>query len=300
MKSEIVNVTPQMASDWLQRNTDNRPLYRTVVNGIKAAMLRGEYMQTHQGIAFDENGILMDGQHRLTAISELSDGSFPMLVTWGIPREAFKVMDIGLKRSAADALREDRRLVEAARLIAAIGFNKRGSITPTQLIPIINRIRPHHDALTLFCGSRSKVWSSAPIRAAAVVSIIRGADADYVKSMYRALVLYEATAMTTVVGALAKSISNGSVRATDFYDLFSRCLVAFDPRNAALSKIQIKDHAKYIALVRAIFRIELTQNEDHPPPDDPNKKAASEAAKGVIRRHLTLDARDRVGVSLRK
>jgi len=35
--------------------------------GFAEAMRRGEWMVTHQGIAFDTQGVLVDGQHRLAA-----------------------------------------------------------------------------------------------------------------------------------------------------------------------------------------------------------------------------------------
>lgn len=41
-----------------------------VVKGFAEAMSRGEWMVTHQGIAFSSAGVLVDGQHRLAAVIE--------------------------------------------------------------------------------------------------------------------------------------------------------------------------------------------------------------------------------------
>lgn len=264
MKAEIVNVTPQMAADWLKFNTSNRPLRRTVVNGLKVALTRGEYIPSHQGIAFSEDGTLLDGQHRLTAISELRDGAFPMLVTWGVSREAFKVMDIGVKRTAADALGEDRRLVEVARLIAVMFEPQRAAITPTMLIPIIEAVEvPHFDLIT-FAPRNIKTWSSAPVRAAAVVSILEGKDPDYIKTVYRSLVLTDFSSMPRVAQALVKSHLDGRIRASSPYDMFSRCMVVFDPAKSNLLKIQISNTATFTQRVRDLFSLVLQEKEAAP------------------------------------
>ena len=57
-------------------------------------------------------------------------------------------MDIGVKRSPADALRmTDRRVVEVARLIGVMCMVKRANVTPVMLVPIIDRIQRAHDSL---------------------------------------------------------------------------------------------------------------------------------------------------------
>lgn len=280
MKAEIVNVTPSMALEWLKFNTNNRPLRRTVVNGFKLALQRGEYIATHQGIAFGTDGVLLDGQHRLTAISELRDGIFPMVVTWGVPNDAFKVMDIGVKRSAADSLGEDRRIVEVARLIAVVCDTKRTTVTPTMLIPIIDRIAYFHEGLLAFAPKKCRGWSSAPVRAAAVVSALNGSDFDYIRTVYRALVMSDFAIMPPVAHSLVKSVNNGAVRPSATWDMLSRCMVVFDPKNAHLSKIQIKDNSKSQGTIRACFA-DITFNGDES--EAPKKKAAPEsAAKGVL------------------
>ncbi|MFG2452655.1 hypothetical protein ACGFSG_25040 [Streptomyces sp. NPDC048512] len=64
---------------------------------------RGEWQLTHQGIAFDEDDVLIDGQHRLAAIVR-AGLTVPLTVTHGVPRAAFTVMDTGRKRTGRDAL----------------------------------------------------------------------------------------------------------------------------------------------------------------------------------------------------
>lgn len=253
MKTEIVNVTPKLAAKYLQRNTANRPIRRTVVDGIKDSFMRGEYIPSHQGIAFSSDGILLDGQHRLIAISELDSGSFPMLVSSGIDPVAFKVMDVGLKRSAADALQEDKRLIETAGVFASICNKSKLKPTPTRIIPFAERIRDIHNDLISYCGSISKTWSAVNIRAAAVLTIMNGGDSDYVKSVYRALVLTDIEAMPTSAKSLLKSYLAGAMNIRDKGDTITRCLVVFDKKRSANKQIKVFDTQVAYRLVRETF-----------------------------------------------
>lgn len=83
MVTKIMKVTPEMASAWLELNTKNRPIRRDIVNTYARAMLAGKWVLTHQGIAFDTFGNLIDGQHRLRAI-----------VTAGVPVEMNVTFDV--------------------------------------------------------------------------------------------------------------------------------------------------------------------------------------------------------------
>jgi hypothetical protein len=281
MKTEIVNITPQMASEMLALNVNNRPLRRSMVEGLKLSFLRGEYVQTHQGIAFDKDGNVLDGQHRLTAISELRDGSFPMLVTRDVSNDAFRVMDIGAKRTNADALRlDDRRVVELARMIAGICVSRKSNVTPTMLLPIIEVVERTHSSLLAFCPSNSKTWSASAVRLAAVMSMVNGNDHEYVKTVYRSLVLSDFDAMPPVVRALYKSHVNGFVRISDTADILTRCLAAFSFKKMMQTRVQVNDTTAALALVRDMYGY-LIPNEAE---DVAEKKKATPkgAAKSVL------------------
>lgn len=103
MHMEVLDVSPQLAAEWLTRNTNNRPLSKSTVQQLVGQIQRGEWQLTHQGIAFDEDDVLIDGQHRLAAIAKAGI-TVPLTVTHGVPRTAFTVMDTGRKRTGRDAL----------------------------------------------------------------------------------------------------------------------------------------------------------------------------------------------------
>ena len=103
MRSRVQTITPARAAQWLEANTTNRPLSRAVVRSFADAMRRGEWLVTHQGIAFDDNGVLVDGQHRLAAIIE-ADRPVELTVFTDVAEGSFDVLDIGKRRTAADVL----------------------------------------------------------------------------------------------------------------------------------------------------------------------------------------------------
>ena len=103
VRSRVQTITPARAAELLAANSTNRPVSKAVVRGFAEAMRRGEWMVTHQGIAFDTRGVLVDGQHRLAAIIE-ADRPVELTVFTEVGEGTFDVLDIGKRRSAADVL----------------------------------------------------------------------------------------------------------------------------------------------------------------------------------------------------
>jgi hypothetical protein len=283
MKTEVVNVTPAIAKQWLQMNRKNRPVRPSHVEKLRTSFERGEYVQTHQGVAFDVDGELVDGQHRLMAIALIEEtaATFPMLVTHGLPREkAFMVVDTSQAiRTLSDVLGVDRRPAEVGMFLARIHMGS-SRVTPAYAAPFVSLVTPTHDDLLAFCSTSAKTWSSGPVRAAAVISIMRGGDADYVKLIYRALVLTDLGSMPPIVMALFKSHIQGKVRAGNSYDIFARSLKAFDPKKANLSKVLINDATKDIAELREWLNSTFAALE--------KKRAPVTAPKSVSRRYFSL------------
>jgi hypothetical protein len=78
-------VTPPIAVGWLETlNSTNRKINKSAVKRLGADLAAGKFLTTHQGIAFDSMGGLLDGQHRLKAIV-LTGVSSWMLVSRGWP-----------------------------------------------------------------------------------------------------------------------------------------------------------------------------------------------------------------------
>ena len=62
--NEVVDITPSLAASWLDKNEHNRPVNWNYVAQLARDMKTGRFTCTHQGIAFDTQGHLIDGQHR--------------------------------------------------------------------------------------------------------------------------------------------------------------------------------------------------------------------------------------------
>jgi hypothetical protein len=97
-------VTPQLASEWLEKNnTGNRNIRKGDVEILRAIIAQGLWEPTHQGIGFYDDGTVADGQHRLTAIVQAGISVW-VNVTTGLPRRAIHAIDGGLIRTNLDRL----------------------------------------------------------------------------------------------------------------------------------------------------------------------------------------------------
>ena len=103
LRSSFVEATPEIAAQWLTKNTRNRNQSPNRIADLRADMQDGEWAPIHQGIAFYEDGVLADGQTRLTAQVNAGE-TVTWLVTRGLPLEAGSVIDGGRIRSANQSL----------------------------------------------------------------------------------------------------------------------------------------------------------------------------------------------------
>lgn len=117
---QVELITPTMAVHFLAKNkAGNRPIRSMRVRMWSARLQKGQWKLTHQGIAFDVDGYLIDGQHRLTAI--VATGiAVKMMVARGLDRTAFEVMDQGAARSASDIVGLSYRHTSALRCSIAL------------------------------------------------------------------------------------------------------------------------------------------------------------------------------------
>lgn len=259
VKIELTKVTPKLAREYLLHNVGNRALRPSHVETLRASFERGEYVQTHQGIAFDTKGRLIDGQHRLTAIAALKDGTFPMFVTHGLDRDSvFPVTDaIQAKRSIADVLQVTRQLGEVGNFLAKLYTGHNSNVTPLYARQFVEWAAPKHEALMQFCPTATRAWSSAPVRAAAVIATVANGDDDYVKLVYRSLVLAEFDTMPVSAQALFRAHLGGRVGSTRSTDMFIRCLKVFNAEFANVTRVQVKDPGPTIESVRKLLATEI-------------------------------------------
>jgi len=112
----LIQVTPQQAADWLKnrRRSKNRKLNMVNVRQYVKDMKSNRWIINNDAIAFDTQGFLLNGHHRLRACVD-ADVPFYSFVHWNLPDGSFITMDVNAKRSMADTL--DLNGVMFARLI---------------------------------------------------------------------------------------------------------------------------------------------------------------------------------------
>jgi hypothetical protein len=104
----LLNVTPEIAYQWLKLNNFNRPLKQRLVDKYVRQIRAGNWCRTHQGVAFDSQGVILDGQHRLWAIAQ-SGQSVPMLIFLNENLSVHESIDGGKPRSLLDVIRLELR-----------------------------------------------------------------------------------------------------------------------------------------------------------------------------------------------
>ena len=94
-------ITPEFAVEALKHNTNNRNITMPRVEAYVRDMTNGNWTVSYDPIAFDENGRLLNGQHRLTAVVR-SNVAVWMYVVRNAERET--VFDRGFMRTTANSL----------------------------------------------------------------------------------------------------------------------------------------------------------------------------------------------------
>lgn len=104
----VMLITPEIAADWLEnRNVENRRKSNVAARKYARLIQAKRWKCTHQGIAFDRDGFLIDGQHRLMAIvaTKVSTKLFVIPFVEGMDDNTFDVLDSGHRRQAAQLLK---------------------------------------------------------------------------------------------------------------------------------------------------------------------------------------------------
>ena len=128
MKTVIEKITPELAEEYLARvdAANQRKPKKGTIDAYAREMLAGHWYPNHQGIGFDMDGNLIDGQQRLAAIKQAGI-SVPMLVTRGIENYikngvkiyAIDAIDIGRKREVGEQLSFRHNIKNSNRVAAA-------------------------------------------------------------------------------------------------------------------------------------------------------------------------------------
>lgn len=152
METTVQLITPEVASEMLQWNTNNRDIRPKHVERLAEEMKAGRWGLTHQGLAFNCDGTLIDGQHRLLAIVK-SGVAQHMMVTRGVPKDSFLISDtLMAQRNAKDAVKVsgmDATTIHAttAKCIAECGPDRTLGRSMISKAVLLDFMKKHFEAI---------------------------------------------------------------------------------------------------------------------------------------------------------
>ena len=130
---KLVEVTPDMACEMLEKNTMNRNIDQKRVNQYAQDMKAGRWQMNGTTIVFADDGTLLDGQHRLWSIIE-ANVPVPLLIVYNAGKDGIDTIDIGKKRSASNIMQieQSAHSVTAATLTKLLWLHDfvDGNLTP--------------------------------------------------------------------------------------------------------------------------------------------------------------------------
>lgn len=99
MEAKVQVITPELAKQYLSKNTNNyRSMSNSVVNAYATDMKTGNWKFNGDSIKFNKSGMLVDGQHRLAAIVKAGIPIQMMVITE--IEDNIVTFDIGKNRTA--------------------------------------------------------------------------------------------------------------------------------------------------------------------------------------------------------
>lgn len=150
---QTVRMSPDLARELLDLHErsgfQNRKTSRAQVNRLKADISAGRWRLTPQAVGLATNGAIVDGKHRVTAVSEGTE-TIDMLVWSNVPIELFTKMDSVVRaRSGSDWVNilgisetHQSQVSSGYRLLAAYETStsvSKNALTPDELIEIHTR-----------------------------------------------------------------------------------------------------------------------------------------------------------------
>jgi len=181
-------ISPKVARVLLKGNTHNRRTRSRKVKEFSYEMKRGSWL-VGQPLMFSQNGILLDGQHRLAAVVA-SGCTVEFNVLFNMEQEVQVCLDKGAKRTNSDGLVltgeyhfEDRNF-ESTLKAAIFGPRERYTITISEDLRTWGTLL--RDQIVSVLASSPKVKNlNALIRGTAVRALCEGHDPERVKEFLR-------------------------------------------------------------------------------------------------------------------
>ena len=256
IKFVLMSITPDMARMWLQNhNEGNRGIKTSVVQKYSRDIKDDQWRVTHQCVAFDASGNLVDGQHRLSAVVLANKAIIAYVATYETNEHALKLpIDMQAKRAVFEVLHVTRRDQETVSAALRVIIKTGALASMTEIETCIRNARNELDMVNTCISSTVKYRSAAPARAAILCLLHEYPDrAEYITTIYRAFVSMDLADLPSSVLALLKNLDGGNVRlcGADQRELLLRTYYAFSPPNFGVKIIRLSDPDLILRHIRA-------------------------------------------------
>lgn len=250
MKTELMTISPKQAQAWLDGKGNNRRLNPRHITYLANEIKAGRWRLTHQGIAFSDDGCLIDGQHRLAAIVE-SQIATKMMVTFEMPIGNFAIIDRGMPRNMETIIGIPRIFTQSYMFMLQLAIRNSMRQSPDDVYQLHKHFG--HIALSLQNATNSSIryFSAAPVRSAAIVTMAGAEDQSnkYVLNTYHDLVLQNLRPLPPIALALIKAYNrapknNSNSGFTMRTETYMKARYIFDLSNAGFDKIEIRDNIR--------------------------------------------------------
>lgn len=197
-----VLVGPDMAERLLENNEGNRTISKADVKRITADILRGDWRMSFDPIVFTDNGRLLNGQHRLSAIA---DSGKTVRCVVAITKEerqtALDVMgDFGRKRQASDYTEIQNKIISVGNVLHR--FMEGANPSPIRSVELAEKLEMIWPEGMPVRGE--KPYTRAPYKLGFIYACHFG-DADYALEQAKAFAIGDISRLSRYMGLFYKT-----------------------------------------------------------------------------------------------
>lgn len=250
----LETISPQVARQYLDRNKKNRTITAERVKSLSRDVEAGAFMVTHQCIAFNANGDLIDGQHRLSAVVATGKTVQMYVARYERTETAMALpFDNGLTRKHYDILEITRKQTELASAVLRIK-GRASTFTAADIQACVDKHQVQFKAVLECSANTAKHRSSAGAKAAIALLIKKLPDStDSIINQYVKFLNFDLDGMWPSVAACVRALENirSSGGSTMQKMVAARVWHAFHPENQHLKLIRILDENALISEMQA-------------------------------------------------
>ena len=217
--SKVFRITPNVARTLLERIwPGQRPMRRGRVIDFKRYIKGGNFLLTHQGLLFDVDGFLHDGQHRLAGCVMVG---IPIDVQCSSTKDpdVYKVLDQGAKRTINDIYGVNKDVSAICRFIVGTTSSLNKPLSPIEYEWIWDTdfFNLAQDLMAFAPKSQKGLCNAAP-RACAVMTAMLTGDKDYAFNFYRNMNTFDYDLLPPVGRCLMKRYVSGNLLMSQSYN----------------------------------------------------------------------------------